>query len=472
MAPGSAPLPAQAVAAVPLGLDRVLLAEILALIVPAWAAVAAGSPGIGGYWYFSLLSLFILWHWAHKQPHRVSGLLLGTVPAMGIFRNYFYYNSPEVYFFIAFLLWMELRPKQFADMMRDRLTVGLLTFSVVYWAVSFLNRGDYSANLRATEISLSVASAVLLYTEAAAFRTALLSVGLGILIQGIALRGYGDRLGFGMIDGANIGNPISFGLPAALLFLLSVIHGGRWILAASSPLWRATLTALSGIALLLSTSRGSWLVTFVGLCYIFVFDKKQRPLLIAYILLMAVFGAILTQTQAGETFAFYLDRTFGGDVSFDKRTTGRAEQWAAFPAMIADSPLWGHGAGNARDVAEKYAGRFLALHSLYLQIGAELGLIGLSLVALFACYAIKRGWFYLQKFGEPVPLLGALCYFTAAVSVPAIDATTGLFLSLGLVRIKGRMFRVVNAAPSAEPVAEPPAQDAGEWPIEETGEPA
>lgn len=476
MGPGTAPAGTQAVAAVPLALDRVLLGEVLALIVPAWAAVAAGAPAIGGYWYYSVLTVLFLWHWAHKQPHRISGLLLATLPAMGIFRNYFYYNSPQVYYFLALVLWIEYRRRQFSDLMRDRLVVGLTAFSVVYWLLSFLITGEYSANFRALELSLSVASVALLYTEASTFRTALLGVGLGILIQGVALRGYGERLGFGTIDGATIGNPISFGLPAAVLFLLSVIHDGRWILVSANPVWRAALTGLSGIALLLSTSRGSWLVATVGLIYIFLFDKKQRPMLVGYLILMVVMGAILTQTQAGETFAFYLDRTFGGDISLDKRTTGRAEQWAAFPSMLAASPFWGHGAGTARDVAAEYAGRFLALHALYLQIGAELGLIGLGLVAWFAWYAFRRGWFYLHKLGEPVPLLGVLCYFTAAFSVPAIDATTGLFLSLGLIRIKGRMYRVVNAAPAAAAVEEPREEflpeDTQGWQIDESGEPA
>lgn len=463
-------------APVALAIDKVLLYEVIALLVPAWAIVGAGSPRTGAYWYYVLLAGMLLWHWAHKQPHRVSGLLLATIPAMGVFRNYFFYNSPQLFYLFALLLWAEFRRKEVAEMLRDRLVMGLMAFSVVYWWISFLTTDDYSANLRALELSLSVAGITLLYTELATFRTALLGVGIGILIQGAALMGYGERLGFATVGGDLIGNPISFGVPAALLFLLSIADNGRWIMVKDNPVWRGALTALSGIALLLSTSRGSWLMATIGLIVIFVFDKKQRPALILYLVLLVAVTAIFTQTEQGATLSWYLEKTFGGDVSMAKRTTGRAEQWEAFPHMLADSPLWGHGGGEAKKVAAQYAGRYLALHSLYLQIGAELGGIGLLLLAIFGVMVVKRGWFYVQKFNEPVPLLGGIAYFTVALSIPAIDSTTGMFLSLGLLRLRRNVFRVAAIAPqtAATPavidaeVSEPDPAAGGSWPRPES----
>ena len=107
---------------------------------------------------------------------------------------------------------------------------------------------------------------------------------------------YVDRVALILtVGGDMIGNPISFGLPAALLFLLSIAENGRWIMVKDNPVWRGALTGLSGMALLLSTSRGSWLLAIAGLIIIFVFDKKQRPSLILYMTALLIVTAVFTQ---------------------------------------------------------------------------------------------------------------------------------------------------------------------------------
>jgi O-antigen ligase len=197
-------------------------------------------------------------------------------------------------------------------------------------------------------------------------------------------------------------------------------------------------------------------VGIVGLMLIFLLDKRQRVTLGLYGVGLLVFAAMLTQTSLGATFTDYLDRTFGGDVSLDKRTTGRAEQWAAFPKILEASPLWGHGPGMGRQVGAEYAGRYLALHSLYLQVGSELGLLGLGLIALFFWFLVRRGLYYYRTFDEPVPLIGSVAFAVVGLSVPAIDLTSALLLSLGMVRLRGQVYRVIPAAPPAYQVPAAP----------------
>lgn len=441
---------------VPVSLDRRVIYEALALMVPAWLLTSLGYPTYGSYWYFSLLGALFGWHWVHKAPHRISAMLLATLPTMNIFRNYFFYNSPQIIYLAAVVLWIEYRRRQAGEMLKDRVLMALFGFSVVYWWLSFLITEDYSINFRALELSLCVASMTLLYSDLSRFRTAMLALGIGILIQGAALMQHGDRLGFAEIAGGMVGNPISFGIPACVLFLLSITRGGRWIMVKDSPWWRYALSALAGAALLLSTSRGSWLAAIVGLIMIFLFDRRQRVTLGLYAVGLVVFALALTQTPQGATFADYLDRTFGGDISLDKRTTGRAEQWAAFPKILEASPLWGHGPGMGRQVAAEFAGRYLALHSLYLQVGSELGLIGLGLIGIFFWFMFRRGWYYLKKFDEPVPLIGSVAFATIGLSVPAIDLTSALLLALGMIRLRGQVYRVVPAPPPPKRVPAAP----------------
>lgn len=442
--PAALPTPIIAVKA---RLEMRLLMEVAALVIPSWAMVAASSPTYAAYYYYSLLTLLCAGHAINKQPHRVSALLLATLPSMMIFRNWFVYNSPQVYYAAALLVWFEFRRGEFFEMLKDRLIIGLNVFAVSYWWIAYLITDDYSANLRATEVSLFVAGVSLLATQVTWLRTALLGVGFSILVQGLGLLGMSERLGYAEMGDRSIGNPISFGIPCVVLLVLLVALDGKWVMLQNRRLIRMGLIGTAGLFLLLSTSRGSWVIAFVCLCAIFVTDRPRRPLLMGFAVVVLLGGALITITPYGATFSSYIEKTFDPNVDINKRTTGRAEQWAAFPTALSDSPVWGHGPGTGRDMAAIYAGRYLVWHSLYLQIGVETGLIGLSLLFWFLFRVFRRVIHQYKVFADPIPLLGAIGYAVAGVSIPAVDATSALFLSLAMIRLRRQIVRVAAVAP-------------------------
>ncbi len=428
----------------PGGIDKYLLLQTLAISVPAWALM--GSPLLGAYVYYALLIVFVGWHGLQKAPERITALLLATIPALVIFRNKFFYDGPQAMFALALLVWYEYRRPSVRELLRDKLVMGLITFSSIYWISSWLMTGDGHSNFRMFDLVTVSVSVILLYREVKIFRTAMLGLGLCVLCEAGAFLAFGGRLGYAELDdGGSVGNPTSLGIPLALLSLLSLVHGGRLIEVKNSPIFRYGLMFAAGAALLLSTSRGSWLVALAGLAVIFVFQREQRGTMLACALGMVAATALLLQTERGVVLNDYLDKTFNSELSIDKRTTGRAAQWKAFPAMIADSPVWGHGPGMGRHVAAEYAGRFLALHSLYLQIGAETGLLGLGFLAWFLVLVFQRGFDQANRFAEPVPLMAALGYLTMGVSVSGIDLNAGVFLGLAMLKPQGRLWRVRTA---------------------------
>ena len=424
--------------------DWRVLSEIAMCVVPSLAAVAAGKPDVGAILYYAALLCILLQHAMLRDPLRFLSLLVGTIPAMMIFRDHFYYNSPQVLFATGLVLLFETKRQSATLLWHDPLVKAIIVAMTVYWLLAFAITRNYAANLRALELAFSVAAICVLGRRRPLLCTALLGIAVNILLQGLALLRFGDRLGMAEMEGGRVGNPISFGIPSALVFLLCIAHRGEWLMLREHPIWRTLITLLSATALLLSTSRGSWLVAFGGLIVIFITDRGQRKQLLGYACLVILAGLLLSQSSAGTTFGSYLNKTFDPEQSWAKRTTGRAAQWSAFPTVLAASPVWGFGPGTGRDIAAIYAGRYIIWHSLYLQIGAETGLLGLSLLALFLFALFQRATRQLRTKATVIPLLGALGYALIGVSVPGLDAASGLFLGLGLLSLKGKLYRVTR----------------------------
>jgi O-antigen ligase len=239
-------------------------------------------------------------------------------------------------------------------------------------------------------------------------------------------------LGTGTVDDYSIGNPITLGLSSALVFILSVADRGRWLLLQSRPVWRGIINAAVGALLILSTSRGSWIVAGVAVIVILLFNKNARTPLLVSIGLLALVLVALLQTDRGPIVAHFFDQAFAGDESLAKRTTGRADQWKSFPSVFDDSPLWGFGPGFGKQASLRYTTEGKPWHSLYLGIGAEMGLFGLVALALLLGTAIRKGILHYRTCGEMAPLLGVICFMLIGVSVSGIDGTSGLFLGLSL----------------------------------------
>src|SRR5690606_34662490 len=139
------------------------------------------------------------------------------------------------------------------------------------------------------------------------------------------------------------------------------------------------LIAMCGIFLLLSTSRGSWLVAFVGIVVAIFYQSKQRKKIFVALLLMGFVLLGVLQTRSGEKAFIWFERATDSESTWSEKTTGRFEQWLLFPEVLEDSPVWGVGPGLGKDAYAFYSwidnevtfrqGKQLAWHALYLQIG-------------------------------------------------------------------------------------------------------
>src|ERR1019366_4010781 len=91
--------------------------------------------------------------------------------------------------------------------------------------------------------------------------------------------------------------------------------------------------------LVLSTSRGSWLVALGGWLIIFCLDRASRRTSAVTVLWGVLAVALLLQSGRSASLRKYFNMTTSAAASADKITSGRADQWESFPRVFADSPL-------------------------------------------------------------------------------------------------------------------------------------
>jgi O-antigen ligase len=422
-------------------LNASLLVQISLCVLPAMALIGFGKPATGARWFYPVLLVLLARHLLLKDRFGFATLIVGTIPALMILRNFFYYSSVTVFLGTGVLLWILTAPREFAQLWANIRLRWLISLGGLYWLSSAYLTKDYAANLRVMELVFCIASLYLLVNRWDFLATALLGIGISVIAMGFAFLPYGDRLGAGLIDGYSLGNPISFGIPLTLIFILSIADDGRWLLLDQHRFWRLAITLISGGLLLLSTSRGSWAIVAVNVLILGVINRKQRKTLAALIVLLVVISALLLTSSRGEYVQQSFERTVSSERTLSSSTSGRSDQWWLFPEVLADSPLWGFGPGRGTAIYARYSnlynifhsGEGMAWHSLYLQVGIETGIIGMLALTMLVGPLLVRGIAHWRAAGNSVPLHGVVSFIVIALSVSGLDAASAVFLGLGFL---------------------------------------
>jgi O-antigen ligase len=420
-------------------LHRDILIQLGLCITPLVAGFYAKQPAAGGYSFSFCLAMFMIYHASQKDRFCALTFFVASIPLMALLRGTFMPFNIPVATLGAIFLWFFVSRGEVKEFWKRRDLMYLIGATGVYWLTSFWLTGDYARNLKTIEWSLTASAIVVLSERRSYLYTALLGLGISAITMGVILLPYGDRLGMsGAVEGLEwgIGNPIVLGVPTAFFMLLCIAERGRWVLLDKHPFWRMILVSVCGLFLLLSTSRGSWAILLIGMGIVAAFDRQARkPMLLS----VAAFSLILTLVSTLNLSSrmanvnHYLEKTFSPDTSIEKRTTGRIDQWRALPTILADSPLWGVGPGGGRAASVFYAKKNIIFHALYLQIGAETGIFGLTLLSVLIVSVSRKAWKHFAVYGEIVPLLATISFLLLGASVSGLEIVGGVVLGVGFV---------------------------------------
>jgi O-antigen ligase len=416
------------------GLDWTIVTQICICVIPSMVTIDLSLPRLGGEYLIGTLTMFLGYYAATHDRYRFLSLLFGCAPALALMRGEFFYNSIIFFVLLGFVLCAFDSWNEVLFVWNDPIWRWLAILCTFYWFLTFLFTGYWANNVRMIEFALASGAFCVLSNRRSHLATAFLGMFISVSAYAIAMLPYGVRLGEGDLDsGETIGNPILIGVPSALIVLLALSDRGRYLLLESNLRGRLILCLIAAQWLILSTSRGSWLIASCCLVLVFVFNKQSRKPLLLALIVAGIIGTVVLSTGRGAKSQGFFDKTFDSNRTLANRTNGRSRMWEAVPAIFAVSPIWGWGPGSGRDVDYLYTHRHLLFHSLYLQVIVETGLLGTIPLFLIIGAAVARAVRHLRRFGEVVPLTGIVAFILLGLSVSAFDISAGIFFGMALM---------------------------------------
>jgi O-antigen ligase len=164
-----------------------------------------------------------------------------------------------------------------------------------------------------------------------------------------------------------------------------------------------------GVALAATGSRGGLVGAAAALVAAFVVEKRHR----AALLVVSV-GAVAAVVVAMWLYPSLWERSGSAGPG-----SGRGALWTIAWHLAGDHPLTGVGPGNYPEVAGDYVRQVGPLegvdlivdphqaHNLYLQLLAEIGVVGLALFLAFGALCVLAAWRAAQRFATRGQLVAA-----------------------------------------------------------------
>ena len=274
-----------------------------------------------------------------------------------------------------------------------------------------------------------------------------LRIGPGhFMIGGVIMRAYGT------FEQPNpFGGFMGLTVPLATSLASFGLEPGRWRRAAT------VITCLTGVALVITLSRGAWMAQVVALLLVFMTSSRHARQAVAAgallgTVLMAAFWPLMP-SEVTERLASVVTSAVNLPAAKDTAVTPenwavleRLSQWYAGTEMFLNNPVLGVGIGNYNAAYDDYRLEQwpVALghaHNHYLTIAAEAGLLGFLVYVAFwtvvfrtAARAIARAARRLER-AMAIGILGCLAAFAThnlfdVLFVHGMGVTLGLLLTL------------------------------------------
>ena len=283
---------------------------------------------------------------------------------------------------------------------------------------------------------------------------ALLSAGLG-LASGTA------TTDSARLEGSGI-NANELGLLLVVAAILAAALGAARELPSPVRLAAWCAAGLSLLALVSTASRGAMVGLVVALLLAPLLIGRGRRMFVAAIVVLAVAAA------GSYAVALAPAEDFERITEADATGTGRTEIWTIGWRMVQDRPVLGVGADNygtstiqyllqpgGLTRSEFFVDQDKVAHNVYLQVIAELGIIGLVLFAIVLVFALWTLWRAAQRFedrGERTmgllsrALLIALCGHLAAWTFSSDIYSKQMWLLLAVAVAIGALSRSERSA--------------------------
>jgi O-antigen ligase len=246
-------------------------------------------------------------------------------------------------------------------------------------------------------------------------------------------------------------DPSAYSIGLVLAAYLLTEENGRWLFAkANSTInWFRYATLLVVITLIFLTTSRIGFFTLIGsyLIYILV-SKSSLKRLIPIIFVIFISTIYITNSKYAEIMDHWVNKTFRNEQGISGASTGRIDQWEmAGVYLISEDPLkilFGFSPGKGSEFSGYYStkvnvidsmyGKSYQLHSLYLNILIEYGLIAFIFLLWFFIMNWKYVYEIYKLYGVSIPLLALIGYMLYIGSVSGLGVIPGMFISLFFIK--------------------------------------
>jgi probable O-glycosylation ligase (exosortase A-associated) len=225
----------------------------------------------------------------------------------------------------------------------------------------------------------------------------------------------------GMYDPNDLALVMVCTLPFVIYFFKEV-HGLKKI-------FLGTCFVLILMTIIMSVSRGG----FVGLIAMGGYFFKRSPRKAkAFSLITVILAVILIAQFAPDSYSDRISTIWNPQTEADEKGGGRTEVWKAGLRIFLDNPVLGVGISNfttAEGLHKTIPGRWTTAHNSFIQIGVELGIIGIFLFVFLTLGTVLK-MRRLQKLWEGKEGFKDFLWLTYAIETGMVGyIVCGFFLS-------------------------------------------
>lgn len=374
-------------------------------------------------------------------------------PFLAFLRQYVIsYNGTSMILLSALLLWFLMdRGSMLRRTLLDRRIFIIIVFVVIFVIYGLLTGAPLSRFMKFVETVLTVILFSMALRNFLLVRKHMIYYIISSMLIVVSLLPHIEaRYIFAVGDETVKADPsiYSIGLVLSAFFLTE--EDGHWVFLYSSrakKVIRYSLLVAVVILTFLTTSRVGFFVLIGSYMVFFLFRraniKSIAPLVLA-VLLSVVF---ISNSKYSDASTKWFKKTFKNERGLSAASTGRSDQYkmAGFYLVSADikKVLFGYNPGKGPQFSLEYSrkadvnptmvGKAMQLHSLYLNILIEFGLISFVIFIFFLIKSWERSFTIFKLYGNTIPFLTIIAYTIYIGSVSGLGIIPGMFISLFLM---------------------------------------
>ncbi len=429
-------------------LEKLLLAGLLlvSLIVFTNHFAVAGK----------VLTLFIGLSFAYSAikkegVYMFSAALITFSPFIGLLRQHVIsYNGVSVILFMTLVYWFVRKRQLFINVIFSKIMMGILLFVMIFVVYGVMIGGEILHFTRIMETMMMAFITRLYLTRYDYFKKFNIYFILSaiLLIASIA-KNAATRFEFKDSSSEAVSadpSMLSIGLVLAAVLILS--DRAYWVSFFADnkrKLLKNITLVIIMFLLVVTTSRIGFLMLTSVLFFLLALRKLNPKYLLPIVGSLFVTFAVVSMSTYSDLADKWIEKTFSNQKGLAGASTGRANQWSEAFLYFQEEGLWkiltGYGPGKGPEFSLQYStkiedaidsmyGKGFELHSFYLNVMVEYGLIAFAVFLLFMFRRLKKLFkiYRIQK--TELPIFALILYLTYIITVSGFGAVPGIVVGI------------------------------------------